>query len=75
MTTFFALLFFGGDISTAEVVDIAGLAQKAHEHGALVVVDNTFATPILQNPLALGADLVLHSATKFLEDQRAASSY
>jgi cystathionine gamma-synthase len=51
---------------TLKVVDIAGLAQKAHEHGALVVVDNTFATPILQNPLALGADLVLHSATKFL---------
>jgi cystathionine gamma-synthase len=51
---------------TLKVVDIAGLAPKAHEHGALVVVDNTFATPILQNPLALGADLVLHSATKFL---------
>ncbi len=51
---------------TLKVVDIAGLAQKAREKGALVVVDNTFATPILQNPLDLGADLVLHSATKFL---------
>jgi cystathionine gamma-synthase len=51
---------------TLKVVDIAGLTPKAHETGALVVVDNTFATPILQNPLELGADLVLHSATKFL---------
>ena len=51
---------------TLKVVNIAGLTQKAHEKGALVVVDNTFATPILQNPLKLGADLVLHSATKYL---------
>lgn len=51
---------------TLKVVDIAGLTRKAHETDALVVVDNTFATPILQKPLGLGADLVLHSATKFL---------
>ncbi len=51
---------------TLKVVDIAGLTKKAHETGALVAVDNTFATPILQKPLGLGADLVLHSATKFL---------
>ena len=51
---------------TLKVVNIATLAEKAHETGALVTVDNTFATPILQNPLELGADLVLHSATKFL---------
>jgi len=51
---------------TLKIVDIARLAEAAHKVGALVVVDNTFATPILQNPLALGADLVLHSATKFL---------
>lgn len=51
---------------TIKVVDIARLASAAHRHGALVVVDNTFATPINQHPLALGADLVLHSATKFL---------
>ena len=51
---------------TLKVVDIAGLARIAQEIDALVVVDNTFATPILQNPLDLGADLVLHSATKFL---------
>lgn len=51
---------------TVKVVDIARLASAAHAAGALVVVDNTFATPINQNPLELGADLVLHSATKFL---------
>ena len=51
---------------TLKVIDISRLATQAHETGALVVVDNTFATPILQKPLELGADLVLHSATKFL---------
>jgi cystathionine gamma-synthase len=48
------------------IVDIAGLADLAHARGARVVVDNTFATPYLQQPLALGADVVLHSATKYL---------
>lgn len=47
-------------------VDLAGLARAAHARGALLAVDNTFATPILQNPLALGADLVFQSATKYL---------
>jgi cystathionine gamma-synthase len=51
---------------TVEIVDIERLARAAHAVGARVVVDNTFATPINQNPLALGADLVLHSASKFL---------
>ncbi|HEY6483384.1 MAG TPA: cystathionine gamma-synthase family protein [Steroidobacteraceae bacterium] len=51
---------------TVKIVDIARLANAAHAVGALVAVDNTFATPINQNPLRLGADLVLHSATKFL---------
>lgn len=51
---------------TLKVVDIARLAKAARAVGATVVVDNTFATPINQNPLALGAHLVLHSATKFL---------
>lgn len=51
---------------TVKVVDIARLAAAAHRVGATVVVDNTFATPINQNPLALGADLVIHSATKYL---------
>ena len=51
---------------TVKIVDIARLAGAAHRHGALVVVDNTFATPINQRPLELGADIVLHSATKFL---------
>jgi cystathionine gamma-synthase len=47
-------------------IDIEAVAALAHEHGALVVVDNTFATPYLQQPLTLGADIVVHSATKYL---------
>jgi cystathionine gamma-synthase len=47
------------------IADIAGLAEIAHAAGALLVVDNTFATPYLQNPLALGADVVVHSTTKY----------
>ena len=46
--------------------DIAGLAELARDHNLLLACDNTFATPVLQNPLALGADLVIHSATKYL---------
>ncbi len=48
------------------IVDIAAISQMAHQHGAQVCVDNTFATPVLQRPLELGADVVLHSATKYL---------
>lgn len=48
-----------------EVSDIAAIAQLAHARGALVAVDNTFATPLLQQPLVLGADVVMHSATKY----------
>lgn len=48
------------------VVDIELLTQKAKAHGALVSIDNTFATPYLQNPLDLGCDIVFHSATKYL---------
>lgn len=51
---------------TLKVLDLARLSTAGHRVGATVVVDNTFATPINTNPLALGADLVLHSATKFL---------
>jgi cystathionine gamma-synthase len=51
---------------TLKVVDIKRLSAAAKKAGAIVVVDNTFATPINQNPLQLGADLVVHSATKFL---------
>lgn len=47
-------------------VDIEAVSDLAHRHGALVCVDNTFATPALQRPLALGADVVVHSATKYL---------
>ena len=48
------------------VSDIARLAETAHAHGLLLIVDNTFLSPYLQNPLALGADIVVHSATKYL---------
>ena len=48
------------------ICDIAALSDMAHTHGCEVVVDNTFASPYLQQPLALGADMVLHSATKYL---------
>jgi len=47
------------------VCDIAGLSKLAHDHGARVAADNTFATPLLQQPLALGADMVMHSTTKY----------
>ena len=48
------------------VVDIAAAAEIAHKHGALVLVDNTFATPALQRPFELGADAIVHSTTKYL---------
>jgi len=54
---------------TAEVADIAALKSIAAAHGVLLAVDNCFCTPALQKPLALGADLVIHSATKFLDGQ------
>lgn len=53
----------------SEVADIPRLAKLAHDNGALLVVDNCFCTPALQKPLALGADIVIHSATKFLDGQ------
>lgn len=49
-----------------KITDIAALADVAHAAGALLVVDNTFASPYLQNPLALGADIVVHSTTKYI---------
>ncbi|KFN42469.1 trans-sulfuration enzyme family protein [Arenimonas oryziterrae] len=48
-----------------KIADIAGLADIAHAHGALLACDNTFATPVLQQPLRLGADIVMHSTTKY----------
>jgi len=51
---------------TLKLIDIAGAAKIAHRHGALLMVDNTFATPYFQRPLALGADVVIHSATKYI---------
>jgi O-succinylhomoserine sulfhydrylase len=52
-----------------EVCDIAALAELAHGAGALLTVDNTYSSPALQRPLALGADLVMHAGTKFLDGQ------
>jgi O-succinylhomoserine sulfhydrylase len=52
-----------------EVADIAELADLAHDNSCLLVVDNCFCTPALQRPLALGADIVIHSATKYLDGQ------
>jgi cystathionine gamma-synthase len=49
-----------------DIIDIAAVAELAHGQGAIVVVDNTFATPWIQRPLALGADIVVHSTTKYL---------
>ena len=54
---------------TLEIVDIAGVAKIAHEHGATLVVDNVFATPLVQKPLQLGADCVVYSATKHIDGQ------
>jgi len=51
---------------TLRCVDLAALAEVGHKHQACVVVDNTFASPVLQKPLELGADIVVHSATKYL---------
>lgn len=52
-----------------EVVDIAAVAEVAHASGALLAVDNCFCTPALQRPLEMGADVVIHSATKYLDGQ------
>jgi len=62
-----AMVWFESPTNPAlEVADIPAIVQAAHEHGALVAVDNTFATPLLQRPLEHGADLVVHSATKYI---------
>ena len=52
-----------------EVADIAAIASVAREHGVLLAVDNCFCTPVLQRPLELGADIVIHSATKYIDGQ------
>ncbi len=54
---------------TAEIADIRALAELAHAHGCLLVVDNCFCTPALQQPLQLGADVIIHSATKYIDGQ------
>ena len=53
----------------AEIADIQGLAEIAHANGALLGIDNSFCTPVLQRPIELGADLVVYSATKYLDGQ------
>jgi len=52
-----------------EIADIKALADIAHKHGCLLVVDNVFCTPVLQKPLELGADIIVHSATKYIDGQ------
>jgi cystathionine gamma-synthase len=62
-----ALVWFESPTNPAlEVADVPAIVEAAHEAGARVVLDNTFMTPLLQRPLELGADVVLHSATKYL---------
>ncbi|MBY4675137.1 O-succinylhomoserine sulfhydrylase [Marinobacterium arenosum] len=53
----------------SELTDVRAVADIAHQHGALLAVDNCFCTPVLQQPLSQGADLVVHSATKYLDGQ------
>ena len=61
------LVFFETPTNPAlEIFDIGAIAARVHAHGALVAVDNTFASPVNQRPLELGADIVVHSATKYL---------
>jgi len=54
---------------TLEIIDIAGVADIAHKAGARVIVDNAFATPALQRPMEFGADVVVHSSTKYIDGQ------
>lgn len=67
MTSDTKLVFFETPANpNVRVIDIAAIARVAHDSGSLVVVDNTFATPALQRPITLGADIVVHSGTKYL---------
>jgi O-succinylhomoserine sulfhydrylase len=54
---------------TLEIVDIRAVSEIAHQHGARVIVDNAFASPALQRPMEFGADVVVHSSTKFIDGQ------
>ena len=64
------LLFFETPSNpTLEIVDIAGVSEIAHAAGALLIVDNAFASPVLQRPMQFGADVVVHSSTKYIDGQ------
>lgn len=60
---------------TLSLVDIRAVATVAHQHGILVVVDNTFLSPYVQNPLDHGADIVVHSVTKYINGHSVSKSY
>ena len=64
-----AVLFESPSIPMLDIVDVKAVCDLAHKAGAKVVLDNAFATPILQRPLELGADVVVHSATKYIDGQ------
>jgi O-succinylhomoserine sulfhydrylase len=64
-----AVLFESPSNPMLDIVDVKAVCQLAHQAGAKVVLDNAFATPILQRPLELGADVVVHSATKYIDGQ------
>jgi len=60
---------------TLSLVDIQSVADVAHEHGIMVVVDNTFLSPYVQNPLDHGADIVIHSVTKYINGHSVCCSF
>lgn len=60
---------------TLKVVDISKAARIAHQHGIQIVVDNTFLSPYIQTPLDFGADLVVHSVTKYINGHAVSSSF
>ncbi len=59
---------------TLEIIDVKAVADIAHAQGALLIVDNVFATPLLQKPFELGADVVVYSATKHIDGRAGASA-
>ena len=66
-----ALTFESPSNPAMEIIDLAEVARLTHRAGGILVVDNVFATPLLQKPLTLGADVVVYSATKHIDGRRA----